>query len=176
MPLSNPSRAVTRLTHIGVAASTVLTASLFVGGCVASPGAPDLYGDSSPFRPTVVAQTSVPDPAGRPVIYRDVHMPLVGRVPVRSEIVLTPRPDGSFQAAVTTGAVNVGSGQVSGAAVRHGSDIVIVQPASADGPGCTLTMSPVHGRAGTMAVTEDTGCHAWHGYGVQFEGTYRRVG
>ena len=133
------------------------------------------YGYSMPFQPSNVVPVNEQGSAGRPVIYRDTHMPLVGRVPIRSEIVLRPRPDGSFLASATTSAPGKGSGHIEGTAIRRGAEILVTQPVSRDGPSCTLTMSPVPGRADSMRVSEGEGCNQWHGAAVEFEGTYRRA-
>jgi len=116
-----------------------------------------------------------PGSANGQIIYQNSHMPLVGQVPIRSRIVLVPRPGGSFTASVVTSAPGIGSGQLSGTAVRRGSEITITQPASRNGPSCTLTLSPVRGQADAMAVSEGQGCNQWHGGGVEFQGVYQRV-
>ena len=131
-----------------------------------------------PFPPpgsTTMTGTYGPGPASGQVVYQNSHMPLVGQVPIRSRIVLTPKPNGSFTASAVTSAPGVGSGQLSGTAFRRGSEIIITQPASRNGPSCTLTMSPVRGQADAMAVAEGQGCNQWHGGGVEFEGVYQRA-
>ena len=134
------------------------------------------YGYGAPYQPANVVPVNEPGPAGRSVVYRDTHMPLVGPVPIRNEIVLRPRPDGTLLASATSSAPGKGFGQIEGFAIRRGVEILITQPASNGGPSCTLTMSPVRGRADSMQVSEGDGCSQWHGAAVGFEGTYRRAG
>lgn len=128
-----------------------------------------------PSGPTAMTGAYGPSPASGQIVYENSHMPLVGQVPIRSRIVLVPRPGGSFRASVVTSAPGVGSGQLSGTAVRRGSEITITQPASRNGPSCTLMLSPVRGQADAMAVSEGQGCNQWHGGGVEFQGVYQRV-
>ena len=116
-----------------------------------------------------------PGPASGQITYENGHMPLVGQVPIRSRIVLTPQPGSSFTASVVTSAPGIGFGQVSGTAIRRGLGIIITQPLMDGSPACVLTMSPVRGQADTMAVSESQGCNQWHGGGVEFQGVYQRV-
>lgn len=146
-----------------------------LAGCV-PPSAQGAYGYGLPYQPANAVPMNETDPAGRPIVYRNTHMPLVGPVPIRSEVVLRPRPDGTFLASATTSAPGKGSGHIEGTAIRRGAEILVTQPASNNGPSCTLTMSPVRGRADTMRVSEGDGCNQWHGAAVEFEGTYRRAG
>lgn len=154
----------------------IAAAALFtLSGCVplSTQGA---YGYGMPYQPSNVVPATEPGPTGRPVTYCNTHMPLVGRVPIRSEIVLRPRPDGTFLASAVTSASGLGSGRIEGSAIRRGTVVLVTQPANSNGPSCTLTMVLVRGRADTMQVSEDQGCHQWHGAAVEFEGIYRRAG
>ena len=154
----------------------IAAATLFsLAGCV-PPSIQGAYGYGLPYQPASVVPVNEAGPTGRPIVYRNTHMPLVGPMPIRSEVVLRPRPDGTFLASATTSAPGKGFGQIEGTAIRRGAEILVTQPANTDGPSCTLTMSPVRGRADTMRVSEGDGCNQWHGAAVEFEGTYRRVG
>jgi len=145
-------------------------AALFVlAGCVPPP-TQGAYGYGVPYQPANAVPVNEAGPTGRPIVYRNTHMPLVGPVPIRSEVVLRPRSDGTFLASATTSALGKGSGHIEGVAIRRGAEILVTQPASRDGPSCTLTMSPVRGQTDTMRVSEGDGCNQWHGAAVEFEG------
>lgn len=147
-----------------------------LSGCVMPPNNQGTYRYGLPALPPANVAAFEPGPASRPIIYRNTHMPLIGPVPIRSEVVLRLRPDGTYLASATTSAPGKGSGHIEGTAIRRGAEILVTQPVSRDGPSCTLTMSPVPGRADTMRVSEGDGCNQWHGAAVEFEGTYRRAG